>query len=214
MGTVFTDFPRLMVDLAIEPLHIVHVGAHKGEEMPYYIKAGIPEITLVEPIPDLAVALENKYPFANVVQAACGLERGTATLSVMRKTNLSTLNTPAKRDQVAGKIEVAVLPLSEVQGDANIAVIDAQGLEIEVLRSANLDDLDLVIVETCTVHDPTIAAGHDDVVRYMDEQGWEVANVWSRDYNFVANWARGRGAKYPEGLVNDVAFVPKEESNG
>lgn len=211
MGTVFTDFPRLMSDLAIEPLHLVHVGAHRGEEMPFYAAAGIAEVTLVEPIPELAMALENQYPFANVVQAACGRERGTATLSLMRKTNLSTLNTPAKRDNVTGSIEVAVLPLSEVQGDANIAVIDAQGLEVEVLRGANLQDLDLVIVETCTVDDPTIAARHDDVVRYMDEQGWEVANIWSRDYAWIATWARGRGARYPDGQVNDVAFVPKED---
>lgn len=207
MGTVFKDFPALLEELGIEPLHIVHVGAHQGEEMPFYAEAGAGHVTLVEPIPVLAAGLRDRFPEATVVTAACGRVEGTATLHVTARTNTSTLLTPGERDKVVRTIEVPVKRLTDIQGDANIAVVDAQGLEIDVLASGDLDKFDLVIVETCTVDDRTIAAPHDATVAFMEEAGFRVANIWSRDYEWISNWARGKSGRLPKGQVNDVAFV-------
>jgi len=206
MGTVFKDFPALLEDLGIEPLHIIHVGAHQGEEMPFYKEAGVSRITLVEPLPLLAAGLRDRFPEANVIQVACGKEEGTATLNIMSRTNLSTLVDPTEDDKVVRKIEVPVFRLADIQEDANIAVIDAQGLEIEVLRAAHMDRFDLVIVETCTVDDRTIAAPHDATVAFMEDMGFVPVNTWSRDYQWIARWGRGQATR-TKGEVRDVAFV-------
>lgn len=207
MGSVFKEFPALLEELGIEPLHIVHVGAHQGEEMPFYAEAGANHVTLVEPLPALAESLRGRFPEATVVEAACGRVEGIAALHVTARTNTSTLLDPTGLDKVVDVIQVPVKRLMDIQGDANIAVIDAQGLEVEVLRAAYMDRFDLVIVETCTVDDPTIAAPHDATVAFMEDMGFRVANIWSRDYDWIARWARGRNVTGYQGKVNDVAFV-------
>lgn len=206
MGSVFKDFPALLEELGIEPVHLIHVGAHQGEEMPFYAEAGVGRVTLVEPLPVLAAGLRDRFPEATVVTAACGRVEGTATLSVMTRTNLSTLVEPTGDDKVLRTIEVPVKRLMDIQGDANIAVIDAQGLEIEVLRAAHMDRFDLVIVETCTVDDRTIAAPHDATVAFMEDMGFRPVNTWSRDYQWIARWGRGQ-ITGRRGYVNDVAFI-------
>lgn len=207
MASVFRDFPALIARLRIEPNHLIHVGAHQGEEMPFYQEAAVERITLVEPIPALADALREKFPSVDVLNLACGPEAGEALLNVMSRTNLSTLLAPGPKDQVVDFLKVRVAPLRDIQGDANIAVIDAQGLELDVLKSADLDKFDLVFVETCTVDDPTIAAPHDATVAYMEEHGLVPANVWSRDYKWISDWGRGRNSTNKSGYVHDVAFV-------
>jgi FkbM family methyltransferase len=208
MGTVFVDFPRLIDHLDIDPRHLIHVGAHKGEEMPFYTEAAVERITLVEPIPELAAELRSEFPYADVVQAACGSQPGKQTLSVMSRTNLSTLGKPGPLDTVASTIEVEVVTLASIQGDANIAVIDAQGLEVDVLNSGDVRMFDLVIVETCSVDDPTIAATDRSVVQVMAASGFTEVHRWNRDYQWISRWGRGpAGSKVPRGVVSDVAFV-------
>lgn len=213
MGTVFADFPNLVNLLGIKPRHIIHVGAHKGEEMPFYREAGAERITLVEPIPELADALSESFPWADVLNVACGSAPATATLSVMRKTNLSTLHAPQRSDSVARTIKVPVVRLDSIQGDANVAVIDAQGLELEVLGAADMSKFDLVIAECCTRDDPTIAVGYDDMVEFMDSVGFREANKWSRDYQWINKWSRGTKARFHkgDGAVYDAAFIKQED---
>lgn len=213
MGTVFKDFPALVKQLGIEPRHLVHVGAHQGEEMPFYKEAGVERITLVEPIPELAQALSDKFPWVDVLNAACGPAPTTATLSVMHKTNLSTLHKPQKSDRVARTVEVPVVRLDSIQGDANVAVVDAQGLELDVLSAADMSRFDLVIAECCTRDDPTIAVGYDAMVEFMELHGFREANKWSRDYQWINKWSRGTKARFHrgDGAVYDAAFIKQED---
>lgn len=215
MGSVFSDFPRLVKALHVEPRHLIHVGAHKGEEVQFYKEAGVDLITLVEPIPELAESLELAYrddDGIQVVNVACGPTPGVATLSVMRKTNLSTLLEPQGHDLLDHAIQVPVVQLRSIQRDANIAVIDAQGLELEVLSETDFTSLDLLIVECCTVDDPTIAVGYDQLVEFMDEQGYIERSKWSRDYQWINRWSRGSKSRFnrSQGSVLDVAFMRED----
>lgn len=213
MGSVFQGFPNLMSMLDVEPRHVVHVGAHKGEEVPFYLQAGIQRITLVEPIPELADELRQNFPFANVIEAACNAEPGRATLRIMSKTNLSTLGEPQRADTVVREVDVDVVRLDSIQDDANIAVIDAQGLEVHVLMGADLSMFDLVIAECSTVFDPTIAATYDELDDFMATFGFQEVNKWSRDYQWISRWGRGTKARFASrerGSVYDVAYMRRD----
>jgi len=216
MGSVFVDFPSLVVNLRIEPTHIIHVGAHRGEEVQFYKQANAGHITLVEPIPELAELLRDRYeddPTVTVIESACGPAPTIATLSIMQKTNLSTLVEPQQSDLLDRIIDVNVVRLDSIQGDANVAVIDAQGLELGVLGAADLTKFDLVIAECCTRDDPTIAVGYDAMVEFMDQNGFREANKWSRDYQWINKWSRGTKARFHRGggAVYDAAFIKQED---
>lgn len=216
MGSVFVDFPSLVTNLDIEPTHIIHVGAHRGEEVEFYKQANAGHITLVEPIPELAQVLRDRYEedaTVTVIESACGPAPTTATLNIMQKTNLSTLHTPQKSDLLDRVIQVSVVRLDSIQGDANVAVIDAQGLELDVLGAADLTKFDLIIAECCTKDDPTIAVGYDAMVEFMDLHGFREANKWSRDYQWINKWSRGSRARFHRGsgAVYDAAFIKQED---
>lgn len=207
---VFCKFPRVLREHAIDPRHLVHVGAHEGQEMPWYGDAAVRQVTLVEPIPELAEQLRTKFPAAAVVECACAATAGVMPLYVMDPTNVSTLQAPGPRDRVTRVIDVPVRPLAEVAPDANIAVIDAQGKELDVMAGAAWDALDLVIVEACTVPDPTLAALYDDVIAFADSVGFAEVGCWSRDLGFIDRFARGEapeGVVIPAGEVRDVILV-------
>lgn len=212
MGNVFTAFPELVDRLDVEPRGLVHVGAHHGEEMPHYRAAGFEHdrITLVEPNPAAASLLRASFPRARVVECACSDAPGEALLHVMRRTNVSTLVAPDRRDRVTGSVRVRVRTLADVQAEApgppNVAVIDAQGLELAVLRGADLAPVDLVVVETCTVPDRTMASPYGDVSAFMAAAGFFEAERWTRDQDWVSRWARGRTSS-TGGEIRDVVFA-------
>jgi FkbM family methyltransferase len=208
---VFHEFPALIERLGIEPRHLVHVGAHEAQEWPWYQQAQVQRVTWVEPIPELAAKLRDRFaatPGVRVVECACSDEPGHARLSVTNPSNTSTLLTPGPRDRVVTTIDVIVRRLVDIAPDATIAVIDAQGVELEVLKGAPWETLDLIIVEACTVHDPTIAAGYDDVIALATARGWREWGCWSRDYGLIDRFARGRPVEPPPpGEVRDVILV-------
>lgn len=206
MANVMRALPALLKDLGWTPQHLVHVGAHEGQEMPFYRQAGIPRITLVEPIPWLAERLHEEHPDVVVHQCACGPTNAWTRFHIMARTNLSTMATPQEIDKVTKTIDVDVRPLDEIAPDADAAVIDAQGMELEVLQAAPWDSLRLVIVETCTVDDPTMAAPYGETSAFMADHGFYEADRWARDYDWIAKWGRGPGQAQRGGEVRDVVF--------
>jgi FkbM family methyltransferase len=184
-----------------KPRHLVHVGAHDGEEVPYYLSAGIGRITLVEPIPDLADRLRRRWPDLTVVQAACSDREGVATLRIPGRTNMAGL------DLLEGEpVPVMTRRLDVIAPDADAAVIDVQGHEFQVLAAAPWPSLRLVVVETCTVDDATLSPPYDAMVDYMAGRGFVEVTRFVREYDWIQRWAYGRttttGAE-----VRDVVFV-------
>lgn len=181
--------------------HLAFVGAHEGEEVASLIAAGVQRLTLVEPLPDLAARLREQWPDLTVVEAACSDKAGTATLYVPARDNMASL-IPLDGEP----IEVPTVRLDEVAPDADAAVIDVQGHEYEVLAAAPWDSLRLLMVETCTIDDPTISVRYEPMVAYMASRGFRETARFSRDYDWIMRWAYGRvtatGAQ-----VHDVVFA-------
>ena len=125
MTNPFEAFPALCLRYG-RPGHLVHVGAHAGQEMPYYRQAAARQITLIEPNPELAAGLRVAHPDVDVVDCACGAAPGRAPLFVTQLSNMSSLSQPDLLlvDRV---VPVDVRRLDEVTPDADTAVIDAQG---------------------------------------------------------------------------------------
>jgi len=208
MGNVMQAFPELVKRHRVDPGKLVHVGAHEGQEMRFYYEAGFTDMVLVEPIPELAKQLRTRFPGVEVVQAACSDHEGEATLNILQRTNMSTLLEPGPLDQVTRTVGVALRRLDAIAPDAQVAVIDAQGHELEVLSAAPWDSLQMVIVETCTVDDPTVASSYDLVTEAVTTKGFVEVDRWTRDYDWVSRWARGnKGQRKTGGEIRDVVFL-------
>lgn len=191
----------LLADLDIAPVGVVHVGAHRGDEVAGYRESGFERVVLVEPEPRLAARLRAKFPGCQVVEAVCQKAKSPRKrkFNVASQRRWSSL-LPIPSDQsTAGTIEtvdtitVAAVTLAEVQDGCNVAVVDTQGTEPDVLHGANLDDLDLVVVETVAPSDVFRPAWPRP-----DADAWFAARGWRP----VAEFAHSA----PD--VADVAYAP------
>jgi FkbM family methyltransferase len=177
----FRRLPQALADLGLTPKHVLHVGANLGQEVPDYRRAGIEQVTLVEPDPDVAATLRETYPDLPVLEVACATQPGTALLS--RATDASVWSTLATTPLPHGKaitsrVEVKVVTVAEIQGDADMLVVDTQGTELDALMSADLSRLSVVVIETQNI-DPNQHAGYFPHVRdYMAGHGWVPALQW------------------------------------
>lgn len=122
---------------------VIHVGAHKGQEVPAYRAAGFERIVLVEPNPAYWPTLEG---FDAVVHRCAAGPQGHADLHITSWPQRSSLLRPVDY-RVKRTIEVEVCPVYEMQEGCNVAALDIQGAELEALRTADLSLLDVVIVE-------------------------------------------------------------------
>lgn len=191
--TVLYELGALMADRGIEPRGVVHVGGHRGEELPVYRRLGFARIVLVEPNPTLAAMLR-EIPDVDVVEAACGAYTGRTDLHITENSKLSSIYRPISRP-IARTVPVRVVRLAHViDHRVNVAVVDAQGAELDVAAGAPLDRLDLLVMETRVRAKYAGAPLHDDAVGWMARAGWAVAAQWSH------------GGKHK---LHDVAFVPE-----
>jgi len=166
---VFRHLDDVLVDVA--RTGVVHVGAHKGQEVAAYRAVGFRQITLVEPNPSLSTGLLTRYGGrVTVHQCAAGAE-GRAPMHITGWTERSSLLEPVDY-AVVDVVDVDVRPLADLQHGCNVAVLDCQGSELDVLQTAALDELDVVIVEMSTVRRYRGAAVRDEVAGYLAGLGW------------------------------------------
>lgn len=189
----------------VRPRHLIHVGAHDGEEIPHYRAAGIECITVVEPIPELAARLRARFVGVEVVEAACSDANGTAVLTVPDRTNMATL-VPGLDGRT---IEVATRRLDEIAPDADALVLDVQGHEFAVLAAAPWNSLRVIVVETCTLDDPTLSPPYDAMTAYMADRGFTEMTYFVRDYDWIQRWAFRR-ITHTGQEVRDVVYVRQE----
>lgn len=213
----FDKFPELLGKHRITNYHILHIGAHQGQEVPHYIASGTQKITLVEPNPKLAEYLVETYgdypgiPVINIISGACSNNDTIyVDLAIMRESKMSTVTNPHPHDNVIKTIKVKNFKLKDIASDANILVVDVQGIELDVLKSGDLSQFDLVVVQTCTMQDPTVSSYYNDVLDYMVSQGFQEVPRWTptRSYDVIAKWSRGNyGQGKTGGQVFDSTFI-------
>jgi FkbM family methyltransferase len=182
----FDLLPEALAELDIPAKSVLHVGAHRGEEVPVYRKCGFEQITLVEPDPDNATFLRTDFPDCAVVECAVGEQPGSATLHRAIDSVFSGLKADAGMPTV-GEVEVAVRPLRDVQAEhvANVLVVDTQGTELEALASADLGGVDLLVVETQELSREMYAAFWPDAVEALGKVGFIPAIRWEHEAHFA-----------------------------
>lgn len=204
---ILNNLPRVVAERGMNQPRVVAVGAHEGQEVPIY-REFTSDITLIEPIPELAEHLRDTFPDCNVINAAIGPEPGTMKFRVMHPTNVSTLAKPQPGDRVTRTIDVEVTTLENLELLPDLLVVDAQGLELDILETTDLSRIEMVVVETCSVHDPTMASHHPEVTMYMNSKGFYIHDKWNRDYRGVHQFARGfRPEDGGSEFISDVVFV-------
>jgi FkbM family methyltransferase len=180
----FDLLPEALAELGIEARSVLHVGAHRGEEVPIYQKCGFASIVLVEPDPDNAAFLRDEFGDVMVVEQACGAHEGVATLH--RAGVFAGLEADPTHP-APDTVSVAVGPLRDVQAvhPANVLVVDTQGSELEVLATADLSGVDLVIVETQELRRELYAAFWPDAVESLGKVGFVPAIRWEHEQHFA-----------------------------
>jgi FkbM family methyltransferase len=164
----------------------MHVGAHRGEEVPVYRRCAFAQIILVEPDPDNAAYLAQECPDVTVVECAIGPEPGEATLHRAANSVYSGLRADETVPTV-GEVVVPVRTLADVQAShpANVLVVDTQGTELEVLASGDLSGVDLIVVETQELSREMYAAFWPDAVEALGKAGFMAAIRWEHEQYFA-----------------------------
>ena len=197
--TVVSGLAGLLAEQQIPAHGIVHVGAHLGQEVAAYRACGFGRILLVEPNPALVAELRRTVedpPTVVVVEGACASAPGEQTLHVTERSKLSSLYRPITRP-VVGQVKVPVYRLADLlaaepNSAINVAVVDVQGAELEVVSGAPLHRLDLVMLETHQRSKYAGAPGYAEAVASMQRLGWEPVAEFPHD---------------PKGKCRDVAFM-------
>lgn len=188
----------------IEPRGIIHVGAHMGEEVPMYRRLGFDRIYLIEPGMEASRVLSGKFS----VDQDVTLWLGTAihdgpTQTVKLGSDGRTLGTYVGGD---GEL-VSALPLRQLQGEMwwgrvnpvrpsipmfrpNVLVVDTQGTELDVIKSADLSMIDMIIVETRDPGTDAPAADFHEVCAWL-----------APGFAPVERWRHGQH------VYSDVVFV-------
>jgi FkbM family methyltransferase len=182
----FDLLPDALADLGVPATGVIHVGAHRGEEVEVYRKCGFGRVTLVEPDPANADFLRAEFPDCDVVECAVAPELGRATLHRAENTVYSGL-VPDAGQPTTGSVEVYTRPLRLIQADhpANVLVVDTQGTELEALATADLDGVDLVVVETQELSRKLYAAFWPDAVEALGKVGFVPAIRWEHEQYFA-----------------------------
>lgn len=177
----FARLPILCHQLRLEPRTVLHIGAHAGEEVEIYRQLRLDPIRLVEPDPGQVTLLRDRFghdPGIEIIPAA--VTAGPAGRELLYRGERTVWNSLVPGAGPA--VEVDTLTLPDLQGDAHILVLDTQGTEGHLLRTADLDHPDLLLVIVETSRRPSdSAAFYDDAVSYAAGRGWYVAEEWIHD---------------------------------
>lgn len=209
----FRRFGQACEALGVKPVHVLHVGGHLGQEVEHYRATGVERITYMEPTPECAAHLRTLGSDVHVIEAAAGARKSARQLAVCGgdgawNTLRDKIGEGAGVHDEVDSIEVDVVRVRNVQAQIrgiDVLVVDTQGTEVEVLRSAALcpcQPLQLVIVETQTTGHPE-AAHRYEVNRYMATQGWEPRLLWNHEYE-----------DRPHATFADVFYMPASGRRG
>lgn len=178
----FRLLPEALAELGVKPQGVLHVGAHHGEEVPIYLQSGFTSVTLVEADPDNCVVMAQQEwaSHVRIFGVACGEEAAASAPFYRANSTVFSSLMPNLRVGVSATLEVPVVRTADLQDDANVLVVDTQGTEMEVLRGADPDRLDLVIVETQNRGPTAYGAYQPELALWAAEHGWEPRIQWQR----------------------------------
>lgn len=200
----FRDVGKILQEQCIRPQGIVQVGAHVGQEIGNFWRAGFEYILLVEPfercIPSLEKALPKYLFFDSAVECVAATDRDAEV--EFFKSRFSQRN--SLRQKIGERMSKERVPgmtldtlLKKHSHPYNVLYMDTQGTEDAVLAGAecSLGRLDAVISEVSTQRIYEDQPLEEDIDRIMEGHGFVKVvkcrqNVWSRaqrDVMYVRN---------------------------
>jgi len=172
---------------------IIHIGGHYGEEIDEYVRNGIQEIVIFEPLSDsFDILCENIQELnANIIahQVALGPEETTATMYVsdnekqsssLLKPKVHITHHPHVKFPETEDVEVKVLDDFDYT-KYNFINMDVQGYELEVLKGAT-ETLKHVDYVYCEVNRDEVYEGNayvEELDEFLSAYGMErVETSW------------------------------------
>ena len=172
---------------------IIHVGAHYGEELSEYVKNGIQDIVVFEPLSECFDVLAQKVMNLNANveghQVALGSAPGTATMylsdnekqsSSILKPKVHLTHHPHVKFDGIEEVEVDMLDNFDTK-DYNFLNMDVQGYELEVLKGAK-ETLKHVDYVYCEVNRDEVYEGNayvEELDEFLSTYGMErVETSW------------------------------------
>ncbi len=196
-------------------VNLIHIGAHKGEEINLYETYEFEKIYLVEPIKECADLIEKKIrnnPRFELFNCAMGSENKFLKFFVAdgEDSGSSSLLAPRKSDILFSQIvEVEVKTFSSLNiKNIDAAVIDTQGYEIEVLKGFedDLQKLNIAIVEFANYEG------------YINQPTYKTLNKFMRSQRFVpVDQIKRINKPIPSkmgGSFGDILYVRKDLLRG
>ena len=137
---------------------LIHVGGHIGQEVNFYNSLNLDKVIYFEPVKEFADELKlkiNKFSNFHLHQCALGNENSNKVIYIADKgkdddSGSTSLLEPRKSDISFGKRIIEVKKYSSFDySNIDIAVLDTQGYELEVLRGFEnkLQTFKFIIVE-------------------------------------------------------------------
>ena len=178
MAAVLDNLGRL----GFEPGTVIDVGVGYGTEE---LWEAFPRarLLLIEPIPDrfggTAQSVAERRDGAELVSAAAGAEAGSATITVHRAPEMSSVLGAWTGDRDGEAREVPVVRVDDVVSERGLPgpyllKVDVEGAELAVLDGAAgvLDRTEVVLLEVRLFELVPGAAQLHDVIPYMRERGF------------------------------------------
>lgn len=176
---------------------IIHIGAHYGEEIYEYLKNGIQDIVLFEPLSNNFNILENNLKNLNAniqgYQVALGSKKGKATMflsdneaqsSSILKPKIHLTHHPNVKFEGTEEVEVEVLDDYNIT-NCNFINIDVQGYELEVFKGSTktLNSIDYIY---CEVNRGEMYEGNvmiDELDEFLSSYGFtRVETFWPEEW--------------------------------
>jgi FkbM family methyltransferase len=186
---------------------IIHFGAHYGEELSEYVKNGIQDIVVFEPLSECFDVLAQKVMNLNANidghQVALGSVPGTATMylsdnekqsSSILKPKVHLTHHPNVKFDGTEEVEVDLLDNFDTK-EYNFLNMDVQGYELEVLKGA-IETLKHVDYVYCEVNRDEVYEGNayvEEIDEFLSAYGMErVETSWEGQIWGDALYIRGK----------------------
>lgn len=149
---------EILEQFSARPKHVVHVGAHHGEELNEYVQNGLERITLFEPLAAHCEVIRSKianYP-AELFQVALGAtEQRDVKIFLASNGQSSSVLAPKEHLELHPYVGFSGFELVEQRTldsyglSPDMLNMDVQGYELEVLKGATqtLASVKLVVTE-------------------------------------------------------------------
>ena len=198
---------------AVRRAGVIHVGAHRGEEVPVFRQFGFRHVALIDANPDHARAMSAAFdgdPDVVVLNTAVGDRVGTATfhlhtsrsgstepaslLEMARfKEIVQTLHTPERRTVPITTLDALIDARALDPTRYSMLVVDVQGAEDLVFRGARrtLPSIDAIVTEVNLIQLYEGAPLEDELLATLHASGFErretvYHELYTGDTRFVA----------------------------